>query len=192
MRLAARLTHPATHKFSLHHAAGTLYFWRSLVDVSPAVFSIRVAHFLPSRPNFRLKLRRFGLRRLIRPSTQDRLQSRLWSNFPRAAGFNRAELLGFSNNEDTSPGRAKQEPQTMGLLPGKETRGATAPLEKLLGQTSGGTRGLSEPAPTNLGISPFNRPECSARWIIVNNRCMKPEFEAQHHSPGYEEGHPME
>jgi hypothetical protein len=33
------------------------------------------------------------------------------------------------------------------------TRGATSPLEKLLSQTSGGTRGISEPAPTNWGIS---------------------------------------
>src|SRR5208282_5362652 len=33
------------------------------------------------------------------------------------------------------------------------TRGATSPLEKLLSQTSGGTRGISEPEPTNWGIS---------------------------------------
>jgi hypothetical protein len=33
------------------------------------------------------------------------------------------------------------------------TRGATSPLEKLLGSTSGGTRGISEPEPTNWGIS---------------------------------------
>ena len=35
------------------------------------------------------------------------------------------------------------------------TRGATSPLEKLLSQTSGGTRGVVEPAPTNWGISLF-------------------------------------
>jgi hypothetical protein len=33
------------------------------------------------------------------------------------------------------------------------TRGATSPLEKLLSDTSGGTRGISEPEPTNWGIS---------------------------------------
>ena len=33
------------------------------------------------------------------------------------------------------------------------TRGATSPLEKLLSETSGGTRGMSEPEPTNWGIS---------------------------------------
>lgn len=33
------------------------------------------------------------------------------------------------------------------------TRGVSSPLEKLLSQTSGGTRGMSEPAPTNWGIS---------------------------------------
>jgi hypothetical protein len=32
-------------------------------------------------------------------------------------------------------------------------RGATSPLENLLSNTSGGTRGVSEPAPTNWGIS---------------------------------------
>ena len=33
------------------------------------------------------------------------------------------------------------------------TRGATSPLEKLLSDTSGGTRGINEPEPTNWGIS---------------------------------------
>jgi hypothetical protein len=33
------------------------------------------------------------------------------------------------------------------------TRGATSPLEKLLSDTSGGTRGVHEPEPTNWGIS---------------------------------------
>jgi len=33
------------------------------------------------------------------------------------------------------------------------TRGATSPLEKLLDDTSGGTRGIREPVPTNWGIS---------------------------------------
>ncbi|MFZ0338193.1 MAG: caspase family protein [Terracidiphilus sp.] len=33
------------------------------------------------------------------------------------------------------------------------TRGATSPLEKLLSDTSGGTRGMNEPEPTNWGIS---------------------------------------
>ena len=33
------------------------------------------------------------------------------------------------------------------------TRGAASPLEKLLSQTSGGTRGIREPEPTNWGIS---------------------------------------
>ena len=32
-------------------------------------------------------------------------------------------------------------------------RGATSPLEKLLSQSSAGTRGVIEPAPTNRGIS---------------------------------------
>jgi hypothetical protein len=33
------------------------------------------------------------------------------------------------------------------------TRGATSPLEKLLSDTSGGTRGMNQPEPTNWGIS---------------------------------------
>ena len=40
-----------------------------------------------------------------------------------------------------------------GGVASRGTRGVTSPLEKLLSSTSGGTRGIVEPEPTNWGIS---------------------------------------